>query len=441
MYTSAMLALAVLLVCLNGFFVAAEFAFVKVRKTQLELLASAGDKRARSALFGVTHLDAYLSVCQLGITLASLGLGWIGEPAVASVLRPVLSFLSISSPTLLTSLSVAIGFSIITLLHVVFGELAPKSISIQKAEATVLLLSRPMRVFYLLCLPLVTIMNGISNAFLRLVGIPPASEAEQSHSPEELRMLILDSSQRGQLDKEEGRMLDNIFSFYQKTAKDIMLHRIDVIAFDVETLRDEVLEEAHESGHTRFPVYEDNRDNITGFVHMRDVLRCRTCTNLRSLVRQPMYAPETLPLEKLMQQMQKRHQQFCVVIDEYGVWQGILTMEDIVEAIVGNIQDEFDNEEPDVLREPDGTWSVSGDISLDELAEHMRVTCDGMDTDYYKIIAAHFIDQLGRIPEQGDSLELCGKRFIVTHMERNRVRRVRVLDLQETEAQPETDGQ
>ena len=176
MFTAAMLSLAVFLVCLNGFFVAAEFSFVKVRKTQLELLGAMGDKRAKHALYGVTHLDAYLSVCQLGITLASLGLGWLGEPAVARVLHPVLEFFSISNPALLTSLSFAIGFSLITLLHVVFGELIPKTISIQKAEATVLLLALPMRGVYVLCLPLVTVMNGISNFCLRMVSMPPAGE-------------------------------------------------------------------------------------------------------------------------------------------------------------------------------------------------------------------------------------------------------------------------
>lgn len=429
MYTGLMLLLALFLVCLNGFFVAAEFSFVKVRRTQLEILAAAGNRRAKSALFGVTHLDAYLSVCQLGITLASLGLGWLGEPTVAALLRPLLESFSINNPALVTSLSVAIGFAIITLLHVVFGELAPKSISIQKAERTALFVARPMRLFHVLCLPLVLVMNGISNAFLRLVGIAPASEGEQPHSAEELRMLITDSSKDGQLDKEEGRMLDNIFSFYQKTAKDIMRHRIDVLVLDVAATPEDALGLAHESGHTRFPVYEDNRDNIIGFVHARDVMRCENCPTLKGIVRNPVFAPETLRLERLMHRMQNKRQQFCVVIDEYGVWQGILTMEDIVEAIVGDIQDEFDNEEPDVVARKDGCYSVSGDLSLDDLAEHFHVECKDKSIDAYKIIAAHFTERLDRIPVEGDSIDLCGKRFTVMSMDRNRVRRVLVRDL------------
>ena len=433
MYTALMIAFALLLVCLNGLFVAAEFSFVKVRKTQLELLAANGSKRAQSALFGVTHLDAYLSVCQLGITLASLGLGWIGEPAVASALRPVLDLANISNPAVVTSISVAVGFSLITMLHVVFGELCPKSISIQRAEATALLLARPMRFFYVVCLPLVLVMNGISNAFLRLVGVGPAGESEPSHSPEELRMLIVDSSKGGHLDKEEGRMLDNIFSFYQKTAKDVMLHRIDVMAFDVAMGRKEALSQAYKSGHTRFPVYEENRDNIIGFVHIRDVQHCENCRTLEPVVRNPIYAHETMHLDKLLHRMQSKRLHFCVVIDEYGIWQGIVTMEDIIEAIVGDIQDEFDNEEPDVVAQPDGTHIISGDLSLDELAEFIPLECRDRALDQYKIIAAHFIEELERIPEEGDTIALCDKRFTVTSMDRNRVRRVRVEDVSDEE--------
>ena len=428
MYTGLLVLFALFLVLLNGMFVAAEFGFVKARKTQLELLAARGDKRARSALFGVTHLDAYLSVCQLGITLASLGLGWIGEPAVARMLRPLLEALSISNPAVLTSVSVVIGFSIITMLHVVFGELAPKSISIQKAEKTVLLLARPMRAVYLFCYPLVMVMNGISNFFLRMVNIHPASEAEQSHSPEELRMLIMDSSKGGKIDEIEGRMLDNIFSFYQKTAKDIMIHRMDAVLVNVGDSLESVMHVVSESGHTRFPVYDGSTDNIVGFLHAKDLLQLQKGTDLRKLLRDPVYAQETVHLDRLMQDMQAKRQQFCVVVDEYGSWQGILTMEDMIEAIVGDIQDEFDNEDPDVVEQADGSYLVSGDLSLDELLERMPLECNTLDTDMYKILAAHFMDILGEIPKVGDSIDLCDKRFTVETMDRHRIRRVRVED-------------
>jgi CBS domain containing-hemolysin-like protein len=371
------------------------------------------------------NLDAYLSVSQLGITLASLGLGWIGEPAVTSQLRPFLALCGVTSPALISSLSVFLGFTCITLLHVVFGELAPKSLSIRRAEATALFLARPMRLFYFLSLPLVLVMNSLSALLLRALGVPPASKAEYSHSPEELRLLIVDSRKGGQLDEAEGRMLDNIFSFYQKTARDIVIHRVDVVALDADVPSPQALELIRQSGHTRLPVYEGNRDNIIGFIHARDLLLLKEGASLRSVLRSPVYIHETMHLDALLRLMQSRRLQLCLVVDEYGSWKGILTMEDMVEAIVGSIQDEFDNEEPEVIAQPDGSFLVSGDLALEDLAGHLPLSClPG--TDMYKILAAHMMEALDRIPREGDSISLCGKRVTVARMDRHRVRRVRV---------------
>ena len=426
MYIGLMLLVAIFLVVLNGLFVAAEFSFVKVRKTKMELLAEEGVRSAKMALFGVKNLDAYLSVCQLGITLSSLGLGWLGEPSVAALLRPLLELAGIANPALVSSLSVAVGFSLITFLHVVFGELIPKSISIQKAEATVMILALPMRVFYILCFPLVTVMNGISNFFLHHAGFSSASEAEQTHSPEELRMLILDSSREGQLDESEGRMLGNIFSFYKKMAKDIMLHRMDVTSLDVAEGVAGATALARKSGRTRFPLYEDNHDNIIGFIHAKDLLHLKPDAELREILREPLYVYETAHLDQLLEQMRSKRQQFCVVVDEYGSWQGIITMEDVVEAIVGDIQDEFDNEEPDVVEQPDGTYLVNADLSLDDLGAHLTLPHCDRDTNMYNILAAHVIDGLGRIPVVGDAVTVCGMRISVATMDRNRIRKVRI---------------
>jgi len=428
-----MLFVAFCLVVLNGIFVAAEFSFVKARKTKLELLAEEGSRRARTALFGVHNLDAYLSVCQLGITLASLGLGWLGEPAVAALLRPVLAFAGITNPAFVSSLSVAVGFTFITFLHVVFGELVPKSISIQKAEATVMFLAVPMRVFYLLWYPVVTVMNGISNFFLHLAGFHTAGESEQSHSPEELRMLIMDSSRGGQIEESEGRMLGNIFSFYKKMAKDIMVHRMDVSALDVDEGIAGAASLARASGHTRFPVYEGSRDNIIGFIHAKDFLHLKETANLRDIMRAPLYAYETVHLDRLLEMMQSKRQQFCVVVDEYGLWQGVITMEDIMEAIVGDIQDEFDNEEPDFTPQADGSFLVNADLSLEDIGAYMDISCHGRDTNMYKILAAHIIDDLGRIPVLGDAVTLCGLRISVAAMDRNRIRKVRIERLEEND--------
>ncbi|SBW05183.1 conserved membrane hypothetical protein [uncultured delta proteobacterium] len=426
MYTGLMLLVALLLVVLNGLFVAAEFSFVKVRKTKMELLAEEGMRSARLALFGVRNLDAYLSVCQLGITLSSLGLGWLGEPAVAGLLRPLFDLAGLGNPALVTSLSIAVGFTLITFLHVVFGELIPKSISIQKAETTVLLLALPMRIFYVVCFPIVSVMNGISNFFLHLAGFSSASEAEQTHSPEELRMLIVDSSREGQLEESEGRMLGNIFSFYKKMAKDIMVHRMDVSALDVAEGVEGAKVMARASGHTRFPLYEESRDNIIGFIHAKDLLQLESGADLRTILREPLYAYETVHLDRLLKQMQDKRQQFCVVVDEYGLWQGVITMEDVMEAIVGDIQDEFDNEEPDFTPQSDGSYLVNADLSLEELGAYLEFPCHNRDINMYKILAAHVIDTLGRIPVIGDTIALCGLRVSVAEMEGNRIRKVRV---------------
>jgi len=426
-YTGVMIVLALLLVLLNGMFVAAEFAFVKARRSKLELLAGEGDGRAKLALSILHNLDAYLSVCQLGITLASLGLGWLGEPAVAHIVRPALHKLGISSPALVSSLAVAVGFSIVSFLHVVFGEQVPKSMSIQKAEATVLLLAWPLRLFYFLTFPVVSVMNGIALNVLRLAGFSTASEAEPPHSAGELRLLIADSRKEGQLEESEGRMLNNIFSFYEKTAEDIMVHRTDTVALDVAGGVEEAKRQARLSGHTRFPVYAGNRDNLIGFMHVKDLLDHPETHSLRQVVRVPLYAYETVHLDKLLHRMQNKRQQFCVVVDEYGVWQGIITMEDIVESIVGDIQDEFDNEEPDFVVQPDGGVLVSGDFSLEDLAERLPLRLPHREPEEeYKKIAAYIIEELGRIPTEGDSMVLYGKRFTVIAMERNRIRRVRV---------------
>lgn len=439
-YTGLMLFVALLLVFLNGLFVAAEFSLVKARRTKLELLAEGGSRRARLALFGSHHLDAYLSVCQLGITLSSLGLGWLGEPAVAALLRPALEFLGASNPTLVSSVSVAVGFIIITFLHVVFGELVPKSISIQKAEDTTLFLALPMRFFYIITYPLVVVMNGISNYFLHLAGFSAASESEQTHSSEELHILIKDSSREGQLEESEGRMLGNIFSFYKKMAKDVMVHRMDVSALDVDQGLEGAANLSRGSGHTRFPVYEDSRDNIIGFIHAKDLLQMQSGGDLRDILREPLYVYETVHLDRLLELMRTNRQQFCVVVDEYGLWQGIITMEDVVEVIVGDIQDEFDNEEPDFIPQNNGTYLVNADLSLEELSAYMDIPCHARNTNMYKILAAHVIAELGRIPVTGDSIVLCGMRVTVAAMDRNRVRKVLLEPLDQNPAEPGEDN-
>jgi CBS domain containing-hemolysin-like protein len=362
----------------------------------------------------------------------------LGEPAVSHLLAPGFQLLSINNPALISSLSVIIGFVIITLLHVVFGELVPKTMSIQKAEKAVLALALPMRFFYILWYPVVSVMNGISRGVLHLIGFGTASEAEQSHSPEELRLLIVNSRKGGTLEDSEGRMLDNIFGFYKKTAKEIMLHRNDVTGLRIDDSMGFAVNLAKTSSHTRFPVYDANREGIVGFIHAKDLLRQGDTAKLADIVRPPIYVYETMHLDNLLRLMQEKRQQFCAVIDEYGVWQGIVTMEDIVEVIVGDIQDEFDNEEPEFVPQPDGSVIISADLSLDELSGRMNLVCTDPDINAHAIIASHIIDRLGRIPVVGDSIRLCDKIFTVAAMDRHRVRRVRVQDDPESNGEKDT---
>ena len=429
MYTLIMIALALLLVVVNGMFVAVEFAIVKARRTRFELLAEEGNRTAKLALAVMHNLDAYLTACQMGITLASLALGWLGEPAVAYFVRPALHKLGMTNPILISSLAVAVAFSIVSFLHVVFGEQVPKSMSIQKAEETVLLLVWPLHVFYILSFPLISFVNGISLMVLRWTGFSTASDAEAPHSADELRLLIDDSRKEGELEESEGRMLNNIFRFHEKTAEDIMVHRTDTVALGLAGGVQEAKQQARVSGHTRFPVYDGDRDNLIGFIHAKDLLDFSESQSIRQVVRAPLYAYETVHLDKLLRLMQSKRQQFCVVVDEYGVWQGIVTMEDIVESIVGDIQDEFDNEEPDFVALSEGGALISGDFSLEDLAEYMPLHLPNREPEEeYKKIAAYIIEELERIPAEGDSVLLYGKRFTVAAMERNRIRRVRVED-------------
>jgi CBS domain containing-hemolysin-like protein len=238
--------------------------------------------------------------------------------------------------------------------------------------------------------------------------------------------MIVDSRKDGQLEESEGRMLGNIFSFYKKTANDIMVHRVDVVALAADDSPAKAREIAGRTGHTRFPVYDANRENIAGFIHAKDLLHHGEATSLADIMRAPLYVYETAHLDMLLRLMQEKRQQFCVVVDEYGLWQGIITMEDVTEVIVGDIQDEFDNEAPDYLPQADGSAVISAELSLDALAEHMDLGCVDPDLNVHKIIASHIIDRLGRIPAVGDHITLCGKLFTVASMDRHRVRTVRV---------------
>ena len=439
MNTAIMLAAALLLVLTNGLFVAAEFAFVKIRTTRLEVLAREGNKVAQAALFGRENLDAYLSVCQLGITLSSLGLGWLGEPAVASLLRPLFETLGLNHPTLMQTLSVVIGFSLITFAHVVFGELAPKTISIRAAEKTVLLLAYPMRFFYFLFLPGVKILNSAANLTIRLVGAANLYSSE-AHSTDELKILIAESKAGGQLDEDEERFLNNIFNLDRRYARDIMVHRTRVNSLATSDTVSQAVDLVRENGHTRFPLYENDKDNIVGFLHAKDLLSQPPDKILAEFARPALNIYDHLPIDDVLERMRHENQQFGLVWDEYGSWQGLITMEDVIEAIVGSLQDEFDHEDPKITLESDGSFTVDSTVSPDELKSHLSLDLGPDAEEHYRTLAALLVEKFGELPHEGDSRELYGAMFTIIQVDGHTISKISVKPLTPETNAPEPNS-
>ncbi|MDR2386966.1 MAG: hemolysin family protein [Deltaproteobacteria bacterium] len=433
MNTAMMIASAFFLVLLNAIFVAAEFAFVKVRPTRLELLAKTGHSRAQVALFGLNNLEDYLSVCQLGITLASLGLGWLGEPAVASLLRPALAFFGLENPTLVHSLSVVTGFVIITFIHVTFGELAPKNLSIRGAEWTCLWLAFPMRFFHLLFLPFVKILNFSATLILWCFRASHLHEST-AHSTEELKLLIAESKSVGQLDATEETLLNNIFNMDRRVARDIMVHRTKVVALPIEASPAEAIELIRIGGFTRIPVYQENKDNPIGFIHAKDLLLNLGQTNIKSIVRTALSIYDHMTVNAILELMREKRTRLGLVWDEYGSFQGLVTMEDILEAIVGEIQDEFDHEEPTFTLEADGSVLVLTTVSLDELGRFMELDLGPDSQERYRTLAAILGDKFGQEPILGATYEAHGAKFEVDRLSGLAVTRVRVSKLPQAQS-------
>ncbi len=425
------LVLGLLLVALNGFFVAAEFALVKVRPTQIEPYVSEGLRRAKVARHMIRHLDAYLSATQLSITLASLALGWIGEPAFAWIVRPLVELVSGGdNEPLVRSVSLTVAFLVITILHIVLGELAPKSIAIRKPEGTSLLIAFPLYLFYKLTYPAIWVLNHTANALLKLVGVAPVSESELAHDEEELRLLLA-SGPASQLSTHKRELLDNVFELSHRVARQIMLPRQDVVYLSATRPLQENLRLARRSGHTRFPLCEGDLDHVIGLVHIKDLFRReRPLTSLTEVARPIAFVPETLQLDRLLKRMRTERFHLAAVIDEYGGVSGIVTLEHVIEEIVGSIQDEFDVEKPELLARGEGVYEVSGGMLVEDLEAALGVELSERDED---TIGGVVLSELGRNPAQGDRIELGSVTIEVVEVQHNRVNTVRV-----TVPQPET---
>ncbi len=417
--------LVILLVMMNGFFVAAEFAIVKIRSSRLETLINEGNSRAKYAKALTDHLDASLSVTQLGITLASLGLGWVGEPAVATILVPVLKFFNLN-PDMTHSIAVVVGFSIITAMHIVLGELAPKSMAIQKAESVVLNISLPMLIFHRIMWPAVWILNHVANWVITHLGFEVSSESEEAHSEEEIRLLMEESHKHGYIDKTELTFVDNVFDLSDMTVREIMIPRTDMICLNLEDSFDENVKIALEEQMTRYPVYLEDKDNILGFLHIKDLIQPlydKKDIDIKSLVRKITVVPESMPVRNLLKLMQTKKLQLVIVVDEYGGTAGMVTLEDIVEEIVGEIQDEFDEERPAIEKRSEKLYSVDAKMLLDDLNEMLgtNINEENIDT-----IGGWLSTQVETPPKIGQKASFGDDEFFVEEVDRVRITRVLV---------------
>lgn len=419
-----------LLVFLNGFFVAAEFAIVKIRASQLEPKVQEGNSMAILSKKIVSNLDGYLAATQFGITLASLGLGWIGEPVVSKILISGMELVGISiDPHLAHQIALPTAFAIITVLHIVFGELAPKSIAIQRPEATTLLLSYPLQAFYVIFKPVVWLLNGIANFILKGLGITP-SHGSEVHSSDELRYLVQQQKESGIIEAADYDLIKNAFNFSERIAKQVMIPRRQVVGIDLNDFGEEQMEKIIEEGYSRIPVYEDTLDQIVGVLHLKDLLlkmRQGKEIVLQELIRPISMVHESKPIGVLLREFQVSRQQMAVIVDEYGGVDGIVTMEDILEELVGEIQDEYDNETPIIRNETDNTYTVLGSASISDLND--RLPYDIAKESDYETLAGYLIWKFGRIPSVGEKLKTRDYEFVVLKKQRTTITQVKITVL------------
>jgi CBS domain containing-hemolysin-like protein len=436
--SSIQLLIALFLVVLNGFFVAAEFAFVRIRKTSVKQLVEDGKPGSAVLDEVMDKLDNYLAVTQLGITIASLGLGWVGEPAVAALIEPVLE--PVLSESLLHLVAFALGFSTITFLHVVFGELAPKTIAIAEAERLALFVAPPMKLFYLLFYPGLVVFNGTANAFTRLIGVPPASETEETLEEREIRRVLARSGEEGHVEMAEVEMIERVFDLDDTTMMEVMVPRPDVATVSADAPVGDLRETVFEAEHTRYPVVEpDDSDQIVGFIDVKDILRAEVedeATTAGDLARDVIIVPETKAVSDLLVQFRDQRQQMAAVIDEWGALEGIATQEDVVEAIVGDLRDEFDDAsgEATIRKEDDGRYLVDGSVPLATLNDTLGTQFDG---DGFETVGGLVLDHLGRAPETGDTVTESDCVFEVSSVDGTRVSAVRIDAAEETRSDSE----
>lgn len=421
--------LVVVLVLLNGYFVASEFSLVAVRKTRIDELVRKGNRAAILVQRALNNLESFISATQLGITIASLALGWIGEPAISHFIEPYLQFLpeniaAFSSHTV----SVALAFSLITFLHIVLGELAPKTIALQRAEITSLIIIAPLTFFATIFKPFIWILNGAGTYMLRTFGFKPPKGHQLVHSEEEIKMLLNQSAESGVIPQKEADMVYSVFRLGDIPVKQIMIPRTEIVAFNVSLTLHEVVKRIERHPHSRFPVYERSIDNIIGFIHVKDVyktiLKEKDDKKLsEQFIRKIISVPETKRIDEVLLDMRRKRIHIAVVNDEYGGTSGIITLEDIIESLVGDIQDEFDQPLREIQKQTDGSYIVDGLTSIERVQKRFRLPIQGQG---YTTIGGLVFGLLGHEPNTNDKIQIGNIIFEVERMEKKRIKRIRV---------------
>jgi CBS domain containing-hemolysin-like protein len=414
------------LVLLNGFFVAAEFALVGARRSKLQAMHDAGDRLAHFAMRAIDNLDRFISATQLGITIATITLGWVGEPVLAALIDAVLGLFGIlpAPGAVHTAAGIAVAFAVITFLHVVFGELAPKTVALIMPERVSGVVAPPLMLFARLMAPFIALLNGTANAFLRLFGIKPMSESRHVHSPEELRMLVMQARAHGTLDESDSAMLAGVFDFHEKKVQDVMRPRTEMAALSIDDTEEQVRATLSRERYSRYPVYQETIDEVVGVFLAKDLwLHDRnTSFSLRQFVRDPLYVPATRSAIRVLDDLRKTRAHMAVVLDEYGGTAGIVTMEDLIEEVIGDIADEYDMVSRESI-EVNGVLELAGSLSLIDARSDHRVTIPEGD---WTTVGGYVFARLGRIPRVGDRVAFPGGDLEVIAMEGRRVAGVRL---------------
>ena len=437
LWTSLNLLLVVILVASNGFFVAAEFAMVGVRKTRIEMKAAEGDAASVRLLGMLNDLNAYISATQLGITLSSLGLGWVGEPAVARLIEPLMAYIGqitgfafLSGGAVLHTISFAIAFSTITFLHIVFGELAPKTAALEIAEKVSYAVARPLLLFYRIFYYPIRLLDWAGTRTARLFGLKGSSEHGSSYTEEEIRQLINVSQKSGHLNLEEKRLIDQVFEFSETTVKEAMVPRTAIVAIPATSTLEQIARAFRQNGYSRLPVYRESLDDIAGVIHSKDVMSYLLrpkAFRLERIMQKPVYVVDNARLEDVLRQMQKEKFHFGFVVDEHGGIEGIITLEDLLEEIVGEISDEHDEEvNEQVVAGPNGVYFIDGGTAVRDINRRLGLHLPVSES--YTTIAGFLLAESGRILSEGETIPYNGHIFTAEKVVKRRILKVRMAE-------------